>query len=226
VGLLYIYVIKNNSGSKSAWKLVLAVGNILWRLIMSNRLAVFVTLMLSMGGVALPASSYAADTQSKNPATTKPYRSHMYGKDHCQYEAMGYGHGMMGGYGGMMGGYGHGMGMMMESPRMHWVMSLNLTDDQRAKINKLSDELRHDNWATMGKIQDEADKLRDLYEADKRDPKAIDREYQKIFDMKRQMIMAMLVTQNKVEDLLTPEQLSQLKNMRHRHGSMHGYPMR
>jgi Spy/CpxP family protein refolding chaperone len=191
---------------------------------MSNRLAAFVTLMLGMGIIAFPASSYAADTQSKSPAMTKSFRSQMHGKkDHCQYEGMGYGHGMMGGYGGMMGGYG---GMMMESPRMHWVMSLDLTDEQRAKITRLSDELRHDNWATMGKIQDEADKLRDLYEADKRDPKAIDREYQKIFDMKRQMIMAMLVTQNKVEDLLTPEQLSQLKNMRHRRGSMHGYPMR
>lgn len=191
---------------------------------MSNRLAAFVTLMLGAGIVTLPASSYAADVQSKKPAMTKSFR-HMQGKkDHCQYEGMGYGHGMMGGYGGMMGGYGHGM--MMESPRMHWAMSLDLTDEQRTKINKLSDKLHHDNWATMGKIQDESDKLRDLYEADKRDPKSIDREYQKIFDLKREMIMAILVTQNKVEDLLTPEQLAQLKKMRHRRGSMHGYPMR
>jgi Spy/CpxP family protein refolding chaperone len=191
-----------------------------------NKLVSYIVGGLSIGLAALPVSSYAADTSLKKVAATKSSPPHVSrNKDNCDHEMMGYGHGMMGYGGGMMGGFGHGS-MMMESPRLHWVMSLSLSDDQRAKINKLSDALRHRNWATMGQIQDESDKLRDLYEADKRDPKAIDSEYQKVFDLKRQMIRAMLETQNQVEDLLTPEQLAQLKELRHKHGAMHGYPVR
>ena len=65
--------------------------------------------------------------------------------------------------------------------------------------------------------------LRDLYQADKRDPAAIGKEYQKIFDLKRQIIESILVTQNKVEDLLTPEQLKQLKEAR-KTMPMYGHP--
>ena len=129
----------------------------------------------------------------------------------------------------MMGGYGHGMmggyGMMMESPRMRLVMHLNLSDEQRAKINKLGDELRHKNWARAGLMQDESAKLRDLYEADKRDPKAIVEEYRKIFNIKLQMIEAMVDTQNEVEALLTPDQLRELKEMRRNMAWMPGHPV-
>ncbi len=176
-----------------------------------------------MALAALPVSSFAADpAPAKKPAATKPAPEH----EHDDMMGCGgmMGHGMMGGGMGMgMGGgmMGHGMGGMMDSPRMHMVMSLDLTDDQRAKINKLYDDLHHRNWETQGKIMDEATKLRDLYEADKRDPKAISAEYQKIFDMKRQMIEAMVDTQNHVEELLTPAQLAKLKEMRHKMGEMH-----
>ncbi|HEU0188891.1 MAG TPA: Spy/CpxP family protein refolding chaperone [Gallionella sp.] len=129
--------------------------------------------------------------------------------------------------GGMMGG--HGSGMMMESPHMGMIMSLDLSDEQRAKINKLSDELKHNNWTTKGLIMDESAKLRDLYAADRRDPSAIGKEYQKIFDLQRQMIEATITSQNRIEDLLTPDQRTQLKNMRHggapAHDSMHEHPM-
>jgi len=124
----------------------------------------------------------------------------------------------------MMGGMMGGPEMMMESPRIHMVMALDLSEEQRSRINKLSDELHHKNWAAMGLIMDESAKLRDLYEADKRDPKAIGNEYQKIFDLKRQMIEAMVDTQNHVEELLTPDQLNQLKDKHHRMEGMHGHP--
>lgn len=129
--------------------------------------------------------------------------------------------------GGMMGG--HGAEMMMESPRMNMIMSLDLSDEQRSKINKLSDELKHNNWTTKGLIMDESAKLRDLYAADKREPSAIGKEYQKIFDLQRQMIEATITAQNRIEELLTPDQRAQLKNMRHGgapvHDSMHEQPM-
>lgn len=113
--------------------------------------------------------------------------------------------------GGMMGR--HEPGAMMKTPHIGMVMALDLGDEQRSRINKLSDELTHNNWVTMGSITDESAKLRDLYAADKRDPSTIGKEYQKIFDLERQMIEATIDTQNRIEELLTPEQRTQLKDM-------------
>lgn len=194
-----------------------------------NKVAFLFAVGLTMCSAMVTAS--AADTSTKI-APKKPtasgmmgYAHHMRGKQgSCKYE-----HGMMGGYShGMMGSMGMmgGMGMgMMESPRAGMVRMLSLSDEQRAKINKLSDKLHHDNWGAMGTIMDESTKLRDLYEADKRDPDAIAKVYQKIFDTKVQMIKAMVSTENQIEGLLTSDQLAQLKNMRKRMGSMRGYSM-
>ena len=118
----------------------------------------------------------------------------------------------------MMGG--HGDEMMME-PDMHLLGSLTLSKEQQSKINKLSDELKHNNWATQGLVNDETVKLRDLYEADQHDPAAIGKEYQKVFDYKRQMIETYLNTQNRIEEILTSEQRAQLKDMRHKMHAMH-----
>lgn len=113
-------------------------------------------------------------------------------------------------YRGMMGG----QGMMMDAGRYHM---LNLSADQQAKISTLSDQFNHDNWAKQGMINDESAKLRDLYEADKRDPAAIGEEYKKIFDLKRQMIEAYLTVQNQIDDVLTPEQRAQMKALYQHH---------
>lgn len=120
---------------------------------------------------------------------------------------MGYGMGMMGGGGGMMGGMGHSFGMS-------GMGALKLSSEQRGKVNALNDELRKKHWAGMGVIMDESTKLRDLYAADKRDPAAIGQVYQRIFDQKRQMIEASIDTQNRIDDILTPEQRQQLKDMK------------
>lgn len=197
----------------------------------TSKLAFACALGLMLGATTAPA--FAADSNggamrpgapmSKGqPGPGKPQGCEF---EHHHHMMGGYGHGMMGGHGmagghGMMGGFG---GMMMESPSMHLVRSLKLSDEQRSKINKLSDQLRHDNWATMGSMMDETDKLRDLYEADRRDPDAIGKEYQKIFDLKRKMIVDMIKTQNKVEDQLTSKQRAQLKDMRKKMRSMYGY---
>ncbi|MBY0579082.1 MAG: Spy/CpxP family protein refolding chaperone [Burkholderiales bacterium] len=133
---------------------------------------------------------------------------------------MGDAHGMMGeGHGMMDGGYGAGMmgegGIKMLGQRTVIVWSLDLSEEQRARITKLIDKLQHDNWAAMGAIMDDSGTLRDLYHADRRDPVAIDKTYQKIFDMKRQMIKSALDTENGIEDILTPDQLKQLKDRLH-----------
>jgi Spy/CpxP family protein refolding chaperone len=112
------------------------------------------------------------------------------------------GHGMMGH--GMMG---HGMmGHGMMGPM--WM--LDLTSEQRARIREIQDEQRRQNWDTLGKIMDESSQLRDLYGADKWDPKAIGAVYGKIFDLKRQMIEASITAHNRREAVLTQEQRDQL----------------
>src|SRR5512139_1020580 len=85
----------------------------------------------------------------------------------------GMGPGMMGGgwgpgYGmgpGMMGGYGMGPGWGGYGPQG----MPDLSADQRAKIGKIQDETRRKNWALMGQMMDEQAKLRDLYDAPKRE---------------------------------------------------------
>ncbi len=154
------------------------------------------------------APSFADD--AKTPVKKSPAIKTI---DHCdaEHDAMHVGmmqHGMMDEH-GMMG------------TDMHMFRMLNLSDDQRARIGKLSDALNHDNWAKQGLINDESAKLRDLYEADKRDPVAIGEEYKKIFDLKRQMIEAYLNTQNQIEEILTPDQRVQMNGLHGHHMYMH-----
>ncbi|MBZ0131506.1 MAG: Spy/CpxP family protein refolding chaperone, partial [Rhodocyclaceae bacterium] len=121
-----------------------------------------------------------------------------------------YGQGQMG-PGMMGGGYGHGMmgqGMMGQG-MMGWQQGLpgvSLDDKQRKAYNAINDDLRRKRWELMGRTMDEQAKLRDLYEADKRDPAAIGAAYQRIFDLQRQMIESTVASHNKIEGLLTPEQ--------------------
>jgi len=120
----------------------------------------------------------------------------------------GMGRGMMGD--GMMGGMGTSMmGEMHGAPfRM-----LDLAPEQQTKINKINDELRRKNWEALGKVQDEKAKLRDLYAADKRDPKAIGAVYGSIYALKRQMIEVDIDAHNRMEALLSDAQRAQLKQM-------------
>lgn len=119
---------------------------------------------------------------------------------HCM---MGMGSGM-----GMMGMGGHGMmgGMGMTSFQM-----LDLTEQQRTRINKIQHSLRKKNRNTMGKIMDEKDRLRDLYDVEKRNPKKIGAVYGRIFNLKRQMIEATITANNQQEAVLTKDQRKQLK---------------
>jgi Spy/CpxP family protein refolding chaperone len=118
---------------------------------------------------------------------------------------------MMGGYGpgygmgpGMMGGYG-------------WMGMLDLSDDQRTKINKTMDEERKQHWAIMGKMMEQQNKLRDLYTADKPDPKKVGAVYGEIAKLQQQMVETHLQATNQVQDVLTKEQREQIRQW-HRGG--------
>ena len=114
------------------------------------------------------------------------------------------GMGMMGG--GMMGGMGMGPGGGMGP-----VWMLDLTDEQRDKIEKIYDDVRRKNWDTYGKIMDEQSKLRDLYSGDTVDPKKVGAIYAGISKLHQQVIEANVEAHNRVQAVLTKEQKEQLR---------------
>ncbi len=131
----------------------------------------------------------------------------------------------MRGYCGMMGDMDNmpmmGMGQGMMGMRAVWM--IDLTPDQRTKINKIQDDLRKQHWATMGKIMDEQAKLRDLYAADTLDAKKIGAVYDAISGLRKQMIEAGINAVNGINEVLTKEQREELKQLRRgRYGMRRG----
>lgn len=123
----------------------------------------------------------------------------------------GMGPGMMGGYGmgpGMMGGYGMGPGMMGGYGPLS---ALNLTDDQRKKVQAIYDDLGKKNWEALGKMREDALKLRDLGWSDKRDKQAVLAAYKRMQDLRLQSFQARLDAQEQIEGVLTKEQRDQLR---------------
>lgn len=146
---------------------------------------------------------------------------------------MGMGPGMMGGSGMMMGGgMGMGPGMMGGSGMMgmgagmmgggmmglHGLNMLDLSDEQRGKINAIHDKLRKQHWEVMGKMMDEHNALRDLYDAETLDGKKIGATYDRIFKLKQQMIDTGIKAHNDAVAVLTKEQREQLKQLRRGRG--------
>jgi Spy/CpxP family protein refolding chaperone len=130
----------------------------------------------------------------------------------------GYGPGMRGGGGGGYGpGYGPGMrggGGPGYGPGASVLESLNLTDEQRDKIQVMQEENRQKNWATMGQLRTEMFALRRMYFADKVDPNAVAEQQKKVDELRRQMLKSRLESRNRVESLLTPEQRKQFRQYR------------
>lgn len=179
----------------------------------------FIAIALLSAAVAAPAfADDAAKAPAKKAVPAAPaHKGKAKAADDCDSA-----HGMGGYHEGYGGGMGYGAGMEHGMGGHGGLEALGLSKEQQDKITKLHDELKHNNWTTQGQINDETAKLRDLYEADKRDPDAIDKEYQKVFDLKRQMIRDYLTTQNRIDEVLTPEQQAKLKESR-RGGMGDGY---
>ena len=118
-----------------------------------------------------------------------------------------YGYGMMRGYGmgpGMMGGYG-GLGPLG---------ALNLSDAQRDRITKILEADRQQHWAVMGKMMDDADKLRELLAEERPDPKKVGALYGQISVLRQQIIVAHVQARNEVQNVLTAKQREQLQQWR------------
>jgi Spy/CpxP family protein refolding chaperone len=129
----------------------------------------------------------------------------------------GMGHGMMGGPGwgmgpGMMGGPGPGW----HTGRWGALGSLDLDDAQRKQLRELQQQQRRKNWALMGQIQDEMDKLQDAWgsEPGTRNRAAILAANQRIAELHQQMLESRLDAAEQFEKILTPEQREQLHSQR------------
>jgi Spy/CpxP family protein refolding chaperone len=127
---------------------------------------------------------------------------------------MGGGMGMMGGPGMMGGGFGMGPGMMGGGFGMDPLYALNLTDEQRAKVEKILDEERKKHWDTAGKMMEEQNRLRDLYQEDTPDPKKVGAVYGSIAKLQQQMVENHIQARNQVQQILTKEQREQLQQWR------------
>ncbi|MDA8260471.1 MAG: Spy/CpxP family protein refolding chaperone [Betaproteobacteria bacterium] len=142
----------------------------------------------------------------------------------------GMGPGMMGGYGvwpgmmddcgmgsrmmgpGMTGGYGMGPGMMGLG-MMWWgpYSGVNLTDEQNTKIAGIQEEFSKKQWDVMNQMRDEQFKLQQLYSVPKRDNAAINEQFSKINQLRRQMWDGMADARKKTEAVLTNEQRNAMR---------------
>ena len=125
----------------------------------------------------------------------------------------GMGPGMMEGYGpgygmgpGMMGGYGPGYGMGHDMMGWGNFRELNLSEDQKTKITQIRHEMRTKQWAVMGEMMDAQDKLQELYDADKQDLAAINKQYKVIESLRLQMVDNSVDAHNRINSILTKEQ--------------------
>ena len=184
---------------------------------MANRARAFLIASL-LTAICLVVPAQAAETGSPDEIIPGSGWGMMNG-----YGGYGMGPGMMGGYGGgygmgsgMMGGYGgYGMGPgMMGGYGMGPLSALNLTEDQHSKINKIFDDERKQHWAVMGKMMDEQNKLRDLYEQTEPDPKKVGAAYGAIAKLRQQMLETHIQANNEMQKVLTKEQREQLGQWR------------
>jgi Spy/CpxP family protein refolding chaperone len=107
---------------------------------------------------------------------------------------------------GMMGGYGPGYGM---GPGMRgWgnYRDLNLSAEQESKITQIRQEMRVKQWPLMGQMMDAQDRLQELYDADKQDSAAIDKQYKVVDVLRRQMVDNAVDAHNRINNILTKEQ--------------------
>ena len=134
----------------------------------------------------------------------------------------GMGPGMMGGYGpggmgpgmmgpGMMGGGMMGPGMM---PGYGNYGGINLSDEQRTKIDEIQREASRKQWDLMGKMHEQRFDMHQLFAPGKSDDAAARKAYQSMADAHKQMFEAALEARKRSDGVLTTEQREQLTRNR------------
>jgi Spy/CpxP family protein refolding chaperone len=112
------------------------------------------------------------------------------------------GPGMMGSGYGMGPGMGGGMGPMAMP---------DLSEAQTAQLKKIQTESMKKQRALMLQMWEAQANLGDLVNAEKRDPAAIGKAYDKLADIQRQALEARIDMENKAAAVFTKEQMMQMR---------------
>ena len=109
------------------------------------------------------------------------------------------------------GGYGMGPGEMYGYGTGYaGHMALDLTDEQRSKIDKIQEELRGKQWDLTGKIRDES-----ASRVDAPDDATADKIDDRIGQLRQQMMSNATAARKQMDAVLTEEQRHQLRRGRH-----------
>ena len=103
------------------------------------------------------------------------------------------------GRGGMMG-YGYGM-----------QGALDLSDDQRKKVDAVHDELQSRTWEITGKMRAEMAKMREAMASEPRDKAALDASYKRLNELRQQRFDARLTARDQMDAVLTKEQRQSMR---------------
>ena len=146
--------------------------------------------------------------------------SQPYGMGPGMMGGYGMGPGMMGGYGpgagmgpGMMGGYGPGYGMgpgMMGGFGPGFGYGMDLSDEQRAKMSEIQQELAQKHWELMGRMHQQGGPMSQAFGPGPIDEKAARKAYEAMAEAQKQMFDLSLQARKRIDAVLTPEQREQM----------------
>lgn len=154
--------------------------------------------------------------------------SHPYGMGPGEpggYGGYGTGPGMMGGHGGygtgpgMMGGYGHGgPGGRGMGPGMMWqhggpgdMRALDLSADQRKKIDEIMEETSKAHWALMGTMHQQDFHMHRRFGPGALDEQEARKAFQAMSDAHKAMFELNLEARKRIDAVLTAEQRAKLR---------------
>lgn len=142
----------------------------------------------------------------------------------------GMGPGMMNGYGGegmgpgMMNGHGdQGMGPgMMGGPGLGAISRLNLSQEQRAKLDAIEAGLRSKHQPILARIAEDRAKLQQLTSESQPDPQAVGSVYADMSKQRQQLLEDRVQAMNQARAMLTPAQQAQLQSWRRQWAARRG----
>ena len=126
----------------------------------------------------------------------------------------GMGAGMMGGYGGgtgMMGGYGMGPGMMGGYAGRGDYWGLDLSADQRKKIDQIQEETAKAHWQLMGNMQQQGFHMNNMFGPGGLDETEARKAFAAMVDAQKDMFESSLKARKRIDAILTNEQKEQLR---------------
>lgn len=134
----------------------------------------------------------------------------------------GMGPGMMGGYGGnsmspgMMGNYGQGAygmgpGMMWGYARGGEYWGLDLSADQRKKIDQLQEETAKAQWQLMGTMHQQGFHMHGMFGPGALDEQEARKAFNAMVDAQKEMFELSLKAHKQIDAVLTNEQRNQLR---------------